>query len=84
MAISVPDEVEGGKVVTRIERVLSRLGLVANSSKTKLITKSDFRESHFEEENECLEAIHQAVQAEELDAEVRKFFEEKLTKPKPR
>ena len=34
MVISVPDSIEGAKVVARIERALSRLGLVANSSKS--------------------------------------------------
>ena len=79
MVISVPDAVEGGRAVTRIERALSRLGLVANSSKTHLVPKEEFRESHLEEENEYLDEVHEAIETEEeFSSEERIFFEEKL------
>ena len=80
MVISVPDAVEGGKVVTRIERALSRVGLVANSSKTDLVSKAVFRESHHEEENEYLDEVHQAIETkEEFTSEDLLLFEERLT-----
>ena len=76
MIISVPDAVEGGKVVARIERALSRVGLVANSSKTNLVSKDDFRMRHHEEENEYLDDVHQAIDTnEEFNAESKALFE---------
>ena len=79
MVISVPDAVQGAKVVARIERALSRLGLVANSSKTSLVTKEAFRKSHIEEENDYLDAIHEATDSEkEIASVVRQEFEERL------
>ena len=80
MVISVPDAVEGGKVVTRIERALLRVGLVANSSKTDLVPKDVFRESHHEEENEYLDEVHQAIKSEEkFTSEDQILFEKRLT-----
>ena len=79
MVISVPDEIEGGKVVARIERALSKLGLVANSSKTDLVLKEEFRKSHHEEENEYLDAVHQAIDDGEFVPDERSYFEERLT-----
>ena len=79
MLISVSDSVEGGKVVARIERALSRLGLVANSSKTELVSKEAFRERHLEHENEYLDEIHEAVNTGgELSLEGFEEFEQKL------
>ena len=81
MVISVPNAVEGGKVVTRIERALSRVGLVANSSKTDLVPKGVFRESHHEKENEYLDNVHQAIETgEEFTSEAQILFEERLTR----
>ena len=79
MVISVPDAVEGGKVVARIERALSRVGLVANSSKTDLIAKEFFRESHHEQENEYLDEVHRAIETEgEFTSADQIWFEDKL------
>ena len=81
MVISVPDAVEGGKIVTRIERALARLGLVANSSKTELVSKEVFRESHHEDENEYLDEVHKAIETErEFASEDQIFFEERLNR----
>ena len=80
MIVSVPGTIEGGKVVGRIERVLSRLGLVANSSKTALILKEEYRERHFEEENEYLDSVHETIQTKkELTTEEESEFNERLT-----
>ena len=66
-------------MVTRIERALSRLGLVANSSKTDLVPKDEFRESHLEEENEYLDDVHKAIETEEeFSTEEQIFFDDKL------
>lgn len=71
VVVSVPDTIEGGVVVARVERALARIGLVANSSKTALISKDDFRAEHHEKDNEFLDGIHemtgQAVQLTSLD-----------------
>ncbi len=80
MVVSVADEVEAGKVVRRIERALSKLGLVANSSKTKLISKCEFRTNHFEEENGYLDTIEALTEdIAEIDSEDRDEFEERLS-----
>ena len=79
MVISVPDEIEGGKVVARIERALSKLGLVANSSKTDLVLKDDFRQSHHEEQNDYLDTVHQNVDNGLFTPEDRPFFDDSLT-----
>lgn len=55
--VSVPNAMGAGIVMARIERTLSSLGLVANSSKTSLITKDEFRQQHHEEDNEYLDNI---------------------------
>lgn len=79
MVISVPDTVEGSKVVARIERALSKLGLVANSSKTNIITKEAFRASHLEDENQFLDEIYEATNNEEpLNTEDYEHFEDRL------
>ena len=78
MVISVSDAVEGVKVVNRIEQALSRLGLVANSSKTELVSKDTFRESHLEEENEYLDGVHDATEEEGgFTSEDRDIFDRK-------
>lgn len=58
MVVSVPTEKDGGMVVARIERALARVGLVANSSKTAVVSKQRFREYHHEYHNEFLDDIH--------------------------
>ena len=79
MVVSVSDSTEGAKVVARIERALSRLGLVANSSKTNLISKQAFREGHLEGENEYLDEVHKATETEEgFTFEDQLVFEERL------
>ena len=81
MVISVSDAVEGVKVVNRIEQALSRLGLVANSSKTELVSKDTFRESHLEEENEYLDGVHDATEEEGgFTSEDRDIFDRMLTR----
>lgn len=79
MVVSVADEIEGGKVAARIERALSRLGLVANSLKTRLIAKEEFRKHHFEGDNEYLDEIHEKTERGiTLTQEERRGFEEHL------
>ena len=80
MVISVPNELEGGKVVARVERALSRLGLVANSSKTSLVTKEEFRKQHFEDANEYLDHVHKMTENDgQLTPEDLIEFEDRLS-----
>ena len=79
MVISVQDAVEGRKIVGRIERVLSKLGLVANSAKTELISKEQFRVDHHEEQNTYLDSVQDATDSENtIPPEVVEHFEYKL------
>ena len=59
MVVSVPDHLEGVKVVSRIENALTGIGLVANSSKTEIIAKAEFRERHYVDDNAFLDDTHQ-------------------------
>ena len=80
MTISVPNEIEGGKVVARIERALSRLGLVANSSKTQIVSKAEFRQSHHADENEYLSQVHEDTEKHgRLTSDQLKEFEDRLS-----
>ena len=80
MTISVPNEIEGGKVVARIERALSRLRLVANSSKTQLVSKAEFRQNHHEDENEYLDGVHEATEKHgKFTSELLTDFEDRLS-----
>ena len=63
MVVSVPDHLEGVKIVSRIENALTRIGLVANSSKTEIITKEEFQERHYVNDNVFLDDIHQMTDA---------------------
>ena len=64
MVISTEDAIEGRTIVARIERTLSKLGLVANSAKTKLISKEQFRIDHYEEQNAYLDLVHDTTETE--------------------
>ncbi len=80
MVVSVPDHLEGVKVVARIENALSEIGLVANASKTEIISKTEFRSRHYVEENEFLDTVHQltddglAVNRRQFDGRIREFL----------
>ena len=76
MVVSVPNHLEGVKVVSRIENALAGIGLVANSSKTEIVSKEEFRERHYVNENEFLEETHQKSDARQpVD---RRLFHEHL------
>ena len=74
MAISVPNHIEGVKVVSKIENALSGIGLVANASKTEIISKEEFRARHYVAHNEFLDNIHEATQSN-LSIDKRQFHE---------
>ena len=61
MVVSVPNYLEGVEVISRIENALERIGLVANSSKTEIISKETFRERHYLDDNEFLDSVDQAT-----------------------
>lgn len=80
MVVSVADETEGGKIVARIERALSQIGLVANSSKTGVISKADFRKQHYEDDNEYLDEVHDKTnQGAALSPSERQDFDRHLS-----
>ena len=74
MVVSVPDEIEGVRVVSKIENALTEIGLVANSSKTEIITKDEFRTRHYVNDNAFLEDIHEQTD-KGLDVDKRLFHE---------
>ena len=63
MVVSVPDHLQGVKVVSRIENALTGIGLVANSSKTEIVTKKVFQERHYVSDNTFLDEVHQMTDA---------------------
>lgn len=80
LVVSVHDEIEGGKVVATVERALSRIGLVANSSKTTIVTKAAFRRFHFEQQNEYLDEVHEKTRlGTTFTPDARRTFEAKLS-----
>ena len=81
IVVSVPNEVTAGMVMARIERTLTRLGLLPNASKTGIVTKEEFRKEHHEEHNELLDWVHQSTEKEiPLTNDSKLEFEEMLSK----
>ena len=72
--------------MARIERKLAQIGLVANSSKTALWSKVEFRNIHHESDNEFLDKIHEMTASNappltssrvEFEKRLRKFLNSK-------
>ena len=80
MVVSVSDSVSAGIVTARIERALSRLGLVPNSSKTELLHKKEFRLQHYVDDNEYLDQVHESTENNRrLPADHEIEFEKRLS-----
>ena len=77
LVVSVPNREEGVRVVTKVENALASLGLVANSSKTEIISKDEFRARHYIDENDYLDFIHEETDTcQNID---KKVFHENLS-----
>ena len=81
MVVSASDETDGARLMSRIEQGLWRLGLLPNSSKTSLISKSEFRAQHHVDENDFLDLVEELTDDSGLlSAALRTEFELRLLK----
>ena len=80
VAVSVEDEFEGAKVIARIQDALGRIQLGPNAAKTRVMTKTEFREEHLERYNAFLDFAHQRAEMGKVSPRLRSLFDQRLTK----
>jgi hypothetical protein len=78
VAVSVESGLEGQEVIGRIQATLRELNLAPNAAKTMIITKQEFRDDHYEHENDFLDIVHNLTDIGPASAFVKAVFKKRL------